>query len=128
MTRPRALLPLLALVLPACVATPERPAVDPAAARRAALCADEHPLDAAARAGCESDRGRLAQADRRPLVAAKRPTNDALTDGPAPVVVVVGSGSGNAGQGLIDYGRQMAAPPVRCTAVRMGALVSARCR
>jgi hypothetical protein len=112
-------LPLLA----ACAASPAPSAVDPSVARRARLCAEEHPLDAMARVGCESDRGRLA-AVSRPLPQHRPRGNAAVT---APVVLVAPSGP-PAGQGLADYGRQLAAPPVRCMTIGMGAFATTTCR
>lgn len=112
MTRTLALaLPLLA----ACAAAPTPAPIDPAVARARTLCADEHPLDEAARLSCESDRGRLVAAarPRRSPASGFSPSNEAT-------VVVIAAPSESAGQGLVDYGRQLAAPPVRCTSHRMG--------
>lgn len=115
------LVPLLA----ACAASPAPAPVDPSVARRARLCAEEHPLDAMARVGCESDRGRLA-AVARPLPQPRSRGNAAVTARVAPVVVLPSAPP--AGQGLADYGRQLAAPPVRCMTIGMGAFASTSCR
>jgi len=113
-------LPLLA----ACAASPAPAPVDPAAAARRAQCAEEHPLDDGARLGCESDRARAVATTRRVLdkPAPRRHRT-------APLVLVLDSGApAPAGQGLMDYGRQLAAPPVQCTSIRAGAFVSTSCR
>lgn len=107
----RALLPLLApllLSLAACSATVDR---DPSTARSARWCAEEHPIDAGARLLCEDARGVT------PPPAA-----------PARAVYVVAAPTTNAGQGLIDYGRQLAARPVRCTSIGMGSFTRTTCR
>ncbi len=121
----RTIAPLLLPLLAACAASPAPAPVDPAAAARRAQCAEEHPLDGMAARACESDRARLV-ADRRPL-AAPRPRRNAAVTAPAPVVLVVPAAP-HAGQGLVDYGRQLAAPPVNCTSIRMGSFTSTSCR
>ena len=113
---PRLLLLALRVLPAACSTTPE-PAYPSRVARQ---CADENPLDRAAQIGCVSDRERLA--------AAAAPEGDREPEPDAPVVLVAPSAP--AGQGLVDYGRQLAAPPVRCTSAYHGYLgiVSTRCR
>lgn len=100
-----------ALLLPACAESLDSPADDPAAFHRARLCAEENPLDRAAQRDCEQGRARLA--------------DPAPSDDNGPTVALTAP---NLGQGLIDLGRQMAAPPVLCTSVRVGSFVSTTCR
>jgi hypothetical protein len=121
----RTIAPLLLPLLAACAASPAPAPVDPTAAARRAQCAEEHPLDGMAAVACESDRARLVAA-RSP---AKRSSTHRRATGaaPAPVVLVVPSAP-HAGQGLVDYGRQLAAPPVNCTSIRMGSFTSTSCR
>lgn len=120
----RILLVCLPAITAACAAAPSAPPVDPARAARMAQCADENPLDRMAQLGCESDRARLV-ASRSPVAAPARSRPAAG----APVVLVVPAAPVEpAGQGLTDYGRALAAGPVRCTSLRMGAFVSTSCR
>lgn len=119
---PRILLLTLPL-LAACAASPAAAPVNPAALARAAQCAEENPLDAEAQLGCESDRARAAAPAPSPQRRAPQRASA------APLVLVLGATApAPAGQGLADYGRQLAASPVRCTSIRMGAFVSTACR
>ena len=124
---PRVTTLFLPLLLAACAASPAPAPVDPRAAARAAQCAEEHPLDSGAALACERARApRVAVSRPSPRPAARR--NGAVT-APAPVVLVLpGAAPTNAGQGLVDYGRQLAAPPVTCTTIGMGAFASTSCR
>lgn len=109
-------------LLAACAASPAPALVSPRVAARRAQCAEENPLDAAARVGCEADRARAAAPPAPPRRAQRRAPG-------APLVLVLPSApAAPAGQGLVDYGRQLAAPPVRCTSIRMGAFVSTGCQ
>lgn len=124
---PRVTTLFLPLLLAACAASPTPAPADPAAAARRAQCAEEHPLDGSAALACESDRGRLAAAARPSPAPRVRRSSGAAA--PAPLVLVLPAApTSNPGQGLVDYGRQLAAPPVRCTTIGMGAFASTNCR
>lgn len=114
----------LALALPliaACAAAPTSAPVDPAVARARTLCADEHPLDEAARVACE--RTRAPRVARAPVASGFSSSNEGST-----VVVLLPASGAGAGQGLVDYGRQLAAPPIRCTTIGFGSFARTTCR
>lgn len=105
---PRAVLVAAAalLLLPSCAALQDVPETP----RGARWCAEEHPLNTGDRRACERARGVTAARQR-----------------PAPRVVYVTTEE-DAGQGMVDYGRQLSARPIRCTSTGLGTFVRTVCR
>lgn len=123
-------LPLLA----ACAASAAAPPVDLALASQRAQCAEVNPLDTVERDACVNAyigarrRAAARQADYDRDRAEERHARQASQDEGARQSAATAAAFEGLGQSMQNFGRQLSAPPVRCTSIRMGAFVQTTCR